>query len=206
MLSLGRERKLTMLSERITTIITLLQADTPIEDIAKNPVARHPHNTSRIVPERLHPTTIKELSVLEPAKAIRATAEEWVAIVAAIAVCSFFWHPALYVAAVVVIGSCQHALLILGHDASHYRYLASRWQNELFANLFLMWPTFASVEGFRKFHSTHHQYTNLPGDGNRHIWYTHDAAGELEPCWVFPKTRMGLALLLLRRASPLPEP
>ena len=35
MLSFGRERKLTMLSERITKIITFLQADTPIEDIAK---------------------------------------------------------------------------------------------------------------------------------------------------------------------------
>src|SRR6185295_1391819 len=64
----------------------------------------------------------------------------------------------------------------------------------------LMWPTFASVEGFRKFHGTHHQFTNLPGDGNRHIWYTHDAMGELEPGWVFPKTRLGLALVLLRRA------
>jgi hypothetical protein len=66
-LSLGRESKLTMLSERITKIITFLQADTSIEDIAKNPVVRHPHNTSRIVPERLPPTTIKELLVLEPA-------------------------------------------------------------------------------------------------------------------------------------------
>ncbi len=59
---------------------------------------------------------------------------------------------------------------------------------------------FASVEGFRKFHGTHHQYTSLPGDGNRHIWYTHDAAGELEPGWKFPKTRLGLALVLFRRA------
>ena len=98
------------------------------------------------------------------------------------------------------IGSRQHALIILGHDASHYRYLPTRWQNELFGNLFLMWPVFASVEGFRKFHGTHHQYTSLPGDGNRHIWYTHDAAGELEPGWKFPKTRLGLALVLLRRA------
>ena len=113
---------------------------------------------------------------------------------------SYFWHPALYLLAVMVIGSRQHALLILGHDASHYRYLPTRWQNDLFANLLLMWPTFASVEGFRKFHGTHHQFTNLPGDGNRHIWYTHDAMGELEPGWVFPKTRLGLALVLLRRA------
>jgi fatty acid desaturase len=63
-----------------------------------------------------------------------------------------------------------------------------------------MWPTFASVEGFRKFHGMHHQYTNLPNDGNRHIWHTHNAAGELEPGWQFPKTRASLALVLLRRA------
>jgi fatty acid desaturase len=121
-------------------------------------------------------------------------------IAVAIALCISFWHPFLYVIAVMFIGARQHALIIMGHDASHYRYLPKRWQNEFFANLFLMWPVFASVEGFRKFHSTHHQYTNLPQDGNRHIWFTHDAAGELAPDWVFPKTRAGFALLLLRRA------
>jgi fatty acid desaturase len=107
----------------------------------------------------------------------------------------------LYLIAVLFIGARQHALLILGHDASHYRYLRTRWQNDLFGNLFLMWPTFASVEGFRKFHGTHHQYTNLANDGNRHLWDTHNAEGELEPEWVFPKTRLGLALMLLRRAA-----
>ncbi len=171
-----------------------------MEDISKNPVVVHPHNTSRTIPERLPAAKVKELSTLQPAKALLATAEDWAAIAGAIVVCTLFWHPALYLLAVMVIGSRQHSLLILGHDASHYRYLPTRWQNDLFANLFLMWPTFASVEGFRKFHGPHHQYTNLPGDGNRHIWYTHDAAGELEPGWVFPKTRLGLALVLLRRA------
>jgi fatty acid desaturase len=144
---------------------------------------------------------VKELSRLEPGKALAATAQEWLSIAAAIVLCSYFWHPVLYLIAVMFIGARQHALLILGHDASHFRYLATRWQNDLFANLFLMWPTFASVEGFRKFHGTHHQYTNLPDDGNRHIWHTHDAAGELAPDWEFPKTRAGLALVLLRRAA-----
>ena len=185
---------------QINKAIAYLRSEIPSEDVSKNPIVQHPHNTTRAIPERLPAATIKELSALEPAKAIAATAEEWAAIISAIALCSFFWHPALYLIAVVVIGSRQHALLILGHDASHYRYLPTRWQNDLVANVFLMWPTFASVEGFRKFHSTHHQYTNLPNDGNRHIWYTHDAMGELEPGWRFPKTRLGLALVLLRRA------
>jgi fatty acid desaturase len=139
--------------------------------------------------------------VLQPAKALIATAEEWATIAMAIALCSYYWHPALYVIAVMVIGSRQHALLVLGHDATHYRYLRTRWRNDLFGNLLLMWPTFASVEGFRKDHGTHYQYTNLPNDGNRQLWHTHNATGEFAPEWVFPKTRRGLALMILRRAA-----
>ena len=138
---------------QISKAIAYLRSESPPEDVSKNPIVKHPHNTTRTIPERLPAATIKELSALEPAKAVAATAEEWAAIIAAIALCSFFWHPVLYLIAVVVIGSRQHALLILGHDASHYRYLPTRWQNDLVANIFLMWPTFASVEGFRKFHS-----------------------------------------------------
>ena len=187
--------------DQINRIVALLRSEDPTGDISTNPIVPHPHNTSRTIPERLPPAKLKELSVLQPSRALMATAEEWAGIAAAIALCSYFWHPALYVIAVMFIGSRQHALLILGHDASHYRYLRTRWQNDLFANLFLMWPTFASVEGFRKFHGTHHQYTNLANDGNRHLWHTHNAEGELEPEWVFPKTRLGLALMILRRAA-----
>ncbi|MGH6865385.1 MAG: fatty acid desaturase family protein [Methyloceanibacter sp.] len=187
--------------ERLTRIVAFLRSENSLEDISKNPVIEHPHNTSRTVPERLPPATIKELSKLEPARALAVTAREWVGIAAAVALSAYFWHPVLYVLAAVFIGARQHALLILGHDASHFRILPTRWQNDLFANLFTMWPTFASVEGFRKFHGTHHQYTGLPNDGNRHIWYTHDAAGELASDWRFPKTRLGLAMVLLRRAA-----
>lgn len=187
--------------ERMSKIIAFLRSENPVEDISVNPVVQHPHNTSRSIPERLPAAKIKELSALDPAKALTATAEEWAGIALAIGLSVYFWHPLLYVIAVIFIGARQHALLILGHDASHFRYLPKRWQNDLFANLFLMWPTFASVEGFRKFHGTHHQYTNLANDGNRHIWQTHDAAGELAPDWQFPKTRTELALVLLRRAA-----
>jgi fatty acid desaturase len=186
---------------QINRIVAFLRSENPTEDISTDPIVEHPHNTSRTIPERLPPAKLKELSALQPAKALIATAEEWAAIAAAIALCSYYRHPALYLIAVMFIGARQHALLILGHDASHYRYLRTRWQNDLFGNLFLMWPTFASVEGFRKFHGTHHQYTNLANDGNRHLWHTHNAEGELEPEWVFPKTRLGLALMLLRRAA-----
>ena len=186
---------------KISKALTYLREEIPAEDISKDSVFKHPHNTTRLIPERLPPAKVRELSRLQPARAILTTLGKWGLIAAAIAICTSFWHPVLYVLGVLVIGSCQHALLILGHDASHFRTLSVRWQNDLFANFFMMWPTFASVEGFRKFHSTHHQYTNLPNDGNRHIWYTHDAAGDLAPDWQFPKTRLGLAWILLRRAA-----
>ena len=186
---------------KVNSALAFLRAEVPAEDISTNPVVVHPHNTSRTIPERLSPAIVKELSQLDTARAFAATAGEWVSIAGAIALCTLFWHSALYVLAVLFIGARQHSLIIMGHDASHYRYLPKRWQNELLGNTFLMWPVFASIEGFRKFHSTHHQFTNLPNDGNRHIWYTHDAAGELAPDWQFPKTRAGLALLLLRRAA-----
>ena len=185
----------------INRIVAFLRSENPSKDISTNPIVEHPHNTSRTIPERLPPAKLKELSVLQPAKALIATAQEWASIAAAVAICSYYSHPALYLIAVLFIGARQHALLILGHDASHYRYLRTRWQNDLFGNLFLMWPTFASVEGFRKFHGTHHQYTNLANDGNRDLWHTHNAEGALEPEWVFPKTQLGLALMLLRRAA-----
>src|SRR5262245_49655519 len=186
---------------KISKALTYLRAEIPAEDISKDSVFKHPHNTTRRIPERLPPAKIRELARLQPARAIVTTFAKWVLIAATIALCTSLWHPVLYLLAVLVIGSCQHALLILGHDASHYRTLSVHWQNDLFANLFMMWPTFASVEGFRKFHSTHHQYTKLPNDGNRHIWHTHDAAGDLAPDWQFPKTRMGLAWLLTRRTA-----
>ena len=159
------------MSEPITLkrALAYLREDIPAEDISANPVVEHPHNTVRSVPERLPAAKIKELSQLKPERTIFRVFAEWAIIAGAIAFCVSFFNPILYVMAVMVIGARQHALLVLGHDASHFRILPTRWQNDLFANVFLMWPTFASVEGFRKFHGTHHQYTNLPKDGNRHI-------------------------------------
>jgi hypothetical protein len=40
-----------MLSERITKVLTFLRAEIPTEDIAKNPVVKHPHNTSSAIPD-----------------------------------------------------------------------------------------------------------------------------------------------------------
>src|SRR6476660_10481448 len=89
--------------------IAFLRSPISAQDISTNPVVIHPHNTSRTIPERLPPAIVKDLSQLDAARALAATAGEWVSIAAAIALCTYFWHPVLYVLAVIFIGARQRA-------------------------------------------------------------------------------------------------
>jgi fatty acid desaturase len=158
----------------------------------------HEHDYVRGVPDRLPASIVRELSRIEPHRALFAVASEWLGIVAAIAL--YMWRPGplTLLAAVIWIGARQHALTVIAHDASHHRFLRRRWANDLLGNLLLAWPVFISVAGFRKFHGEHHRWFNEPGDGNRVLWRTHTDDGRLRPEWVYPKRRLGLALLLLR--------
>lgn len=160
--------------------------------------AKHPHDAVGGVPDRLPAADLRALSVLAPAKALGATALEWVGIIAAMAL--YLWRPGVlsYLVALVFIGARQHALTVLGHDASHFRFLSNKTRNDLVANVFLMWPLFISVRGFRKFHGDHHKYFGDTGDGNRFLWKTHTQEGELAPEWVYPKTRAQLLAKLVR--------
>lgn len=161
----------------------------------------HPHDFQGRVPDRLPAQVIRELSVLQPRKAIAAIVVEWVGILAAMALCEAVWHPLVYACAVVWIGARQHALAVLGHDAAHFRLLPDRRWNDWVANLTTQWPTFLSVEGFRHYHGEHHRFTGTAADGNRTIWKTHTADGHLTAEWTYPKTPLALGLTILRRAA-----
>lgn len=163
-------------------------------------LAPHPHESRAAVPDRLPPEVIRELSVLRPCRAVAALAVEWLAIAAAIALCEILWSPLVYALTVVWIGARQHALTVLGHEAAHFRLLPDHRWNDWVGNVAAFWPTFVAVENYRQFHGEHHRFTGMPQDGNRRIWRTHTAAGELAAEWTFPKSRVGLALMILRRA------
>lgn len=165
----------------------------------------HPHDALGGVPDRLPAAEIRELSIVEPARALTATALEWLGIAAAIGLwlawSNPIFHAFLYPFLVVFIGARQHALTVLCHDASHFRYLRGRGWNDAIADLLLAWPVFISVRGFRKFHGDHHRFFAGAKDGNRVLWKTHDAQGNSLPEWVYPKTRRELAVLLIRRSA-----
>jgi fatty acid desaturase len=161
----------------------------------------HPHEFQGSVPDRLPTEIIRDLSVLRPGKAIEAIVVEWLGIAAAIVLCEYLWHPALYVLAVLWIGARQHALTVLGHDAAHFRLFPDRKWNDWIGNAAVMWPVFLAADGYRHYHGEHHRFTGTPDDGNRTIWKTHTAAGDLTSEWTFPKTTAGLVFTVLRRAA-----
>jgi len=162
----------------------------------------HPHQSAAPIPARVPTDELRALSVIDSARALRAIAAEWLGITVAIVVCQQWFHPLLYVLAVMFIGGRQHALAVIGHDATHYRLLSNRRLNDLLGNMLCLWPVFISVEGFRMFHVPHHQHTNLEGDGNRELWQTH-RDGALVADWRYPKSTRGVVAVLLKHASGL---
>lgn len=168
-------------------------------ELSSEPVTYvHPHDRVAGIPDRLPKAKVQELSRLDPARALFAVGSEWAGMAAAMAACAIWPNVLVYVAAIIFIGARQHALAVLGHDASHFRLLPNRHLNDIVGNIFLNWPLFISVKGYRAYHGAHHRFLAVEGDGNRELWLTHDEHGEPVPDWVYPKTRRELVLKLLR--------
>lgn len=160
----------------------------------------HPHDYVGSVPVGLDPGELRRLSVISPTRALIAIAFEWIVIAASItaALLADFWLVSLF--AIILIGARQHALAVIAHDASHFRLLPGQALNDWVGNMFLAWPVFISVQGFRKFHGDHHRLLNQDGDGNRKLWRTHDDQGKITREWNYPKTKAQLLITLIRRS------
>lgn len=161
----------------------------------------HPHDLRAGVPALIDRDLVRRLSVIEPHRALSAIVGEWLTIAIAIAAAIAADQWAVTLAAIIVVGARQHALLVIAHDASHYRLLPNRWWNDFAGNVLLAWPMFVTVQGFRHFHGDHHRFLQGEGDGNRSLWGTHDGDGRLVAEWTYPKSRAALAGVLIRRVA-----
>lgn len=115
---------------------------------------------------------------------------EWTFIAAAIALCEQFWHPILYVAAIIFIGARQHALAILMHDGAHLRLCGNRNWNNWLSDLFFAWPLFITTWAYRNNHFAHHRHVNTNSDPD---WIRKQTSE-----WKFPKRPLALAFMLAR--------
>ena len=126
--------------------------------------------------------TLRPLYKTKPVLHALAIVFNWVIILTTIALCIRFFHPLLYLLAVIIIGARMHALAILMHDASHFRFLKRKQWNDLITNYGSMYLLFSSIEKYRNNHLRHHRHLNTEDDPD---WLAKLGRQEFE----FPKSK-----------------
>lgn len=125
---------------------------------------------------------LKALYTTKPYLHTAAMVMDWAIILTTAFLCATYFHPLLYVLAVLIIGARMHALAILMHDASHFRFLRKKKMNDMITNIFSMYPLFSSIEQYRDNHLKHHRHLNTDDDPD---WFI--KLGKKE--FTFPKTK-----------------
>lgn len=95
-------------------------------------------------------------------------AGDWAVIGAALAVGGALPNPVTVGLAVLLIGSRQHALALLGHDAAHRLVTKNRPLNDFLGTIFCFGPLLYSLEGYRRFHFKHHRTVGTAADPELH--------------------------------------
>jgi len=97
---------------------------------------------------------------------------------------------------VIWIGARQHALLVLMHEAAHYRLLRSRRLGDALSDLLCAWPLLITTNTYRRQHFAHHRYLSTSRDPP---WRGYLERHEFR----LPKRWFDFALLFLRDISGL---
>ena len=115
------------------------------------------------IPRLLSKDEIRNLSEIDSVKFSAAALLEFGLIAAAVWISETWWNPAIYVLAVIVIGSRINGLGGLMHDAAHYRAYSNRPLNDFVGEIIAL-PTTASMAGYRNSHFAHHRELNSEKD------------------------------------------
>jgi len=112
----------------------------------------------RALPKEL----IRELTRRSAWRATAAVLSDFAVLAAAIALALAYWpNPLVLVPAVIIIGTRQHALFVIAHDAAHYLLYERRWLNDLVGRVCAMLQGL-SMCTYRVIHRLHHN--NLYGE------------------------------------------
>lgn len=106
---------------------------------------------------------VQRLSRLSPWRTAWSLAQEFLAIGALIAAALAWWTPWVVFPCVILIGTRQHALFVLAHDAAHYRLFESRALND-FAGRVCATAAGISMRTYRVIHRLHHNNLYGPAD------------------------------------------
>jgi len=105
----------------------------------------------------------------------------------------------LFAVGVVVMACKQHALGVIMHDATHYRLLETKQNNDLVSDLFCAFPIGMLTASYRRGHLPHHAFTNKTLDP---YW----ARLSQDEAYIFPMARNKLRSIFVRDALGLNLP
>jgi fatty acid desaturase len=123
-------------------------------------------------------------------RAAAAIARQWIIIAGTIAAAVYLHHWTAYLTAMVVIASRQHTLVVLMHDATHYRLFTNRTANDLLSDLFCAFPIGITTLGYRLEHQPHHGGLNTEDDPYYRMFQADDV-------WHWPKSRWSALRIFL---------
>ena len=141
---------------------------------------------------------LKQLAVPVVWRMVLALGMDWMIILAAM-LCAAIW-PTWWVclASILVIGTRQHALGVLGHEAAHYTVTRRRKVNDAIGMVLCFWPLGGSLAGYRRFHQRHHRHLGTEHDPERHFFQSSEwriPVKAAAPAWRFIKGCLGIQLL-----------
>lgn len=99
--------------------------------------------------------------------------------------------------AIILIGTRQHGIAVLGHDGAHGSICKPRWLNDALAKL-CFWPLGISLREYRAFHFMHHGFVGTPHDPERRLKAKNATA------WDLPASRRRILMLCAKDFLILP--
>lgn len=136
--------------------------------------------------------SIKELKKLSPILWLSDVLVNWGILIMTIYLAGVLHHFISYFVAILIIGSRQHSISILGHDGSHWLVCKNKRLNDFLTNVFTFLPLGACLGSYRKFHFAHHAYTGTQKDPE----LIHKLWGA--PEWDLPRSENKKKYLLLK--------
>jgi fatty acid desaturase len=135
-------------------------------------------------------TAIRELQVKSTWRYVVAYGSD-AAIIFGVYLCVGLWqHWLLYVPAVLVLGSRQHAIGILGHDGAHGLISRNKRLNRILSEM-CTWPLLVNVhDGYKEWHMDHHRHLGTARDPE-HYGYRR------LPAYVLPVSRARVVRLFI---------
>ena len=130
---------------------------------------------------------------------LAAVAVEWAIIAVTVWACLSYPVWWLWAAGFVVVGTRQHGLAVLAHDAAHHLVARPLVWNDLLGNFLTTYPMTFTVEGFRTTHLRHHWYLETPDDPSK-ISVDHHPRE-----WTFPMPKLSFFAMLLRDLTGLSQ-